>query len=79
LKTKFERESKKLPMEEFMPTTKKPLEEHAWIRTPNVETWISYLSLNGIPLKDFCIESMVVLLYKISSSTNNNPSLTMSR
>jgi len=79
LKTKFERESEKLPMEEFMPTTKEPLEEHSWIKTPNEETWISCLSLNGIPLEDFCIESMVVLLYKISSSTNNNPSLTMSR
>jgi hypothetical protein len=64
-------------MEEFMPTTKEPLEEHAWIRAPNVETWISCPPLNGIPLKDLCIESMLVLLYKIASSTNNNPSLTM--
>jgi hypothetical protein len=77
LKTRFERKSERLPVKEFMPTTREPLEEHVWIRGPNVETWISCPSLNGIPLEDFSIESMVVLLYKISSSTDNNPSLTM--
>lgn len=63
-------------MEEFMPATKEPSRKHAWIRTPIVETWIFYPLLNGIPIEDFCIESMLVLLYKISSSTNDNPSLT---
>jgi len=61
---------------EFMPTTKEPSEEHAWIRTPNVETWISN-PLNGIPLEDFYIKSKLIMLYKILSSTNDNPSLTM--
>jgi hypothetical protein len=60
-----------------MPTTIEPLEKHVWIRAPNVETWISYPPMNGIPLEDIYIESMLVLLYKISSSTNDNPSLTM--
>jgi hypothetical protein len=75
LKTRFERKLKRLPVEEFMLTTRETLEEHAWIRGPNVETWISCPSLNGIPLEDLCIESMAVLLYKILSSTNNNLSL----
>ncbi len=66
-------------MEKFMLTTKEPLEEHAWIRAPNVERWISYPPLNGIPLEDFYLESMLILLYKISSSTNDTLSLTMSR
>jgi hypothetical protein len=47
-------------------------------QSPSVETWISCLPLNGIPLENFHIESMIVLLYKILSSTNNHPSLTMS-
>jgi hypothetical protein len=78
-KTRFKRELDRLPMEKFMLTIREPLEEHAWIRAPNVETWISYPPLNGIPLEDFCLESMLVWLYKISSSTNDNLSLTMSR
>jgi hypothetical protein len=78
-KTRFKRELGKLLVEEFMSTTREPLEKHAWIKAPNVKTWISYPPLNRIPLKDFYIESMLVLLYKILSSTNDNPSLTMSR
>ncbi len=60
-----------------MPTTIKSSKEQAWIRVPSVETWISCPPLNAIPLKNFYIESMLILLYKISSSTNNNLSLTM--
>jgi hypothetical protein len=79
LKTRFQRYSNKLPVEEFMPTIREPSKEQTWIKTPSVETWISYPPLNGIPIEDFYIESMLVLLYKISSSTNNNPNLTMFR
>jgi hypothetical protein len=32
-----------------MPTTRETLEEHAWIKAPSVETWISCPPLNGIP------------------------------
>jgi hypothetical protein len=78
-KTTFKRELERLHVEELMSTTREPSEEHAWIKAPNVETWISYPPLNGIPLEDFYIESMLVLLCKIFSSTNDNLSLTMSR
>jgi len=77
-KTRFKRELERLLVEEFMSTTREPLKEHVWIKAPTMETWIS-CPLNGIPLEDSCIESMLILLYKILSSTNNNPSLTMSR
>ncbi len=60
-----------------MPTIQRHLKKQAWIIALIVETWISYPPLNGIPIKDLCIESMLVMLYKISSSANDNPSLTM--
>ncbi len=64
-------------MEEFMPTIREPLGEHIWIKTPIVETWISCPPLNKIPIEDFCINLILVLLYRILSSTNDNLSLTM--
>jgi len=60
-----------------MPTIREPLGEHIWIKTPIVETWISCPRLNKIPIEDFCIDSILVLLYRILSSTNDNLSLTM--
>jgi hypothetical protein len=59
-------------VEEFMATTKISSKKKAWIRVPSVETWISCPHLNGIPLEDLYIESILVLLYKISSSIGNN-------
>jgi hypothetical protein len=65
-------------MDEFVPTTIEPSEKQAWITALGMETWISYPLLNGIPIKDFCIESMLLLFYNISSFANDNSSLTMS-
>ncbi len=60
-----------------MPTIIKSSKEQAWIGVPSVETWISCPLLNAIPLKNFYIELMLIFVYKISSSTNNNLSVTM--
>jgi hypothetical protein len=77
LKTRFQTDSNKLHVEEFMPTIIKSSKEQAWIGVPSVETWISCPLLNAIPLKNFYIELMLIFVYKISSSTNNNLSVTM--
>jgi hypothetical protein len=61
LKTRFQIDSERLHVEEFMPTTREPLKEHTWIKAPSVETWISFPPFNEIPFKNFYIESSLIV------------------